>query len=185
MMLEASTEGEVGFLITISEPTMPSAKLYNGRRTRAASSRAAFVGALAVAGLGSLACAAHHPSSDAPSHAIAVRIQNNLGMPAVLTVFMTHDQGGMSQLLGTVPGGRIETFAYTPVAWDVAYRLVATYGSSKLSDAAFTSPRFNLQDANTGAVVWDLQTNQVQVNDLPVQQVPAKDATKAGAPSGS
>ncbi len=165
---------------------MPAAKLHSSPRTRVALSSGVLVGALAIAGLGPLACAAHHHISEAPPHPIAVEIQNNLAVPRVLTVFITHDQGGFSQMLGIVPGDKVETFTYTPTSWDITYRLAATLGAQPIGNQAeLRSPPFNVNDPNTGSVVWNLNANQVQFYDLPQQQVPAKDTTKAAAPSGA
>jgi hypothetical protein len=171
---------------------MPSAKLHNSRRRRVASSPGGLVGALAIAGLGPLACAAHHHISEAPPHPIAVEIQNNLTPPMELTVFITRDGGGISQILGTVPGGKFKTFRYTPVAWDITYHLAATKGArpstgeGSCDQCTLMSPRFDVNDPNTGAVVWNMIPNQVQFYDLPEQQqAPAKDTTKGAAPSGT
>jgi hypothetical protein len=164
---------------------MPRATLHNSRRTRVASSSVGLVGALAIAGLGPLACAAHHHISEAPPHPIAVEIQNNLARPQELTVFITQDGGALNQRLGTVPGDKIETFRYTPVAWDITYRLVATWGgppgsSTEDCQCVLVSPRVNVNDPNTGTVVWNMNVNQVRFYDLPEQrQAPAKDTTQA------
>lgn len=164
---------------------MAAPNLHPTRRARAASSPRVLVGTLAIAGLGPLACAAHHHVNEAPPHPIGVEIQNNVP-PMVLTVFITHDQGGFNQLLGTVPGGKTQTFTYTPSSWDITYRLKATRGAQPTgSQAEFISPPFNVNDPTTGTVVWNLTANQVQFYDLPAQQqAPAKDTTKAAPPSG-
>ena len=169
---------------------MPAVKLHNGRRTRVASSAGVLVGVLAIVALGPLACAANHHISEPPPHPIAVRIQNNLPAPRELTVFLSHDQGGMRQMIGTVPGSKSETFEYTPVSWDITYRLLATSGGQPEGEdcrnCVAISPGFSVNDPNTGGVVWNLRANQVQFYDLPEQQhAPAKDTTKAPAPSGT
>lgn len=170
---------------------MPAAKLHTSRRTRVASSPRGLVGALAIGGLGSLACAAHHQIGEVPPHPIALEIQNNLARPGELTVFITQDGGSISQMLGTVPGDKIQTFRYTPVAWDMTYRFVATTGGRPLNtregcQCVLVSPRVNVNDPTTGTVVWDMNANQVQFYDLPQhQQAPGKDTTKAAAPSRS
>ena len=170
---------------------MRTDKLHTSRRTRVASA-GVLVGVLAIAGLGPLACAAHHHIREAPPHPIAVEIQNNLPVPTPLTVFITHDQGGFSQMLGTVSGAKVETFKYTPASWDITYRFAATTGAQPnvtgegCQQCVIESPRFNVNDPSTGTVVWNLQANQVQFYDLPEQQqAPAKDTTKPAAPSGT
>ncbi len=163
---------------------MPSTTPHSSRRRRVLSSHGAILGALAIAGLGPLACAAHQHVTEAPPHPIAVQIRNNSAGASVLTVFISRDRGDMRQMLGTVPGGRTETFKYKPVAWDITYRLLATSGSQPglgedCRTCIATSPPFNVNDPNTGGVVWDLNANQVQFYDLPEQQqVPATDTTK-------
>jgi hypothetical protein len=170
---------------------MPAAKLHSSHRTRVASSPGGLLGALAIAGLGPLACAGHHHISEAPPHPIAVEIQNNLPGATPLTVFITHDQGGFGQMLGTVPGGKVVTFKYTPASWDIAYRFAATTGAQPnatdegCQQCIIQSPRFNVNDPNTSTVVWDMNANIVQFYYQERQQEPAKDTTKAPAPSGT
>jgi hypothetical protein len=169
---------------------MPALELHTSRRTRVASSPGRLLGALAIAGLGPLACAGHHHISEAPPHPIAVEIQNNLPATVPLTVFITHDQGGFGQMLGTVPGGKVETFKYTPPSWDITYRLAATTGAQPSAteegcqQCVIESSRFNVNDPNTSTVVWNMNANIVQFFYLEPQQEPAKVTTKAAAPSG-
>ena len=169
---------------------MPTDTLHTSRRTRVASSSGRLLGVLAIAGLGPLACAAHHHIREAPPHPIAVEIQNNLPATVPLTVFITHDQGGFSQMLGTVSGAKVETFKYTPASWDITYRFAATTGAQPnvtgegCQQCVIESSRFNVNDPNTSTLVWNMNANIVQFFYLEPQQEPAKDTTKAAAPSG-
>lgn len=155
---------------------MSAAKPYLRRRPRVASSTGSLVGAVAALVLGPLACAGPHHISQAPPHPIAVEIQNNLTVPTELTVYITQDRGGLRQMLGTVPGDKTMSFNYTPVSWDLTYRLV---GERPLGRPV-VSPPFVVNDPNTGAVTWAVIPNQVQFYDLPEQQ---RDTTKAAPPA--
>ena len=168
---------------------MSAAQSHHARRTRLTSSVVGLAGLLAIAGVLPLACASNHHISDARPHPIAMQIQNTSGS-TILTVFIMHDQGGVSERLGDVPGGKIETFKYTPASLNITYRFAATrgaqpnYNGEGCQQCVLMSRSFNVNDPNTGSVVWDIRGNQVQLYDLPEQQAPAKDTAKAAAPGG-
>ena len=88
---------------------MSAAKRRLGRRARIVLSAGAYIGAVAGFGVGLAGCAGHHHISEAPPHPIAVEVQNNITVPTELTVFVTQDQGGARQMLGTVPGAQTKT----------------------------------------------------------------------------
>lgn len=157
---------------------MSAAKPHTSRRNRSASSAGVLVGVVAVLGMGPVACAAHHHIPEAPPHPIAFEVQNNLTVPTELTVFITQDQGGIRTMLGTVPGDQTKTFTYTPVSWDMTYRLVG----EKPLGRPLISPPFNVNDPNTGTVTWAVIPNQVQFYDLPAQ---TQDTTKAAPPAAA
>jgi hypothetical protein len=150
---------------------MPATKLHAARRV--VSNAGAVVSIVAVLGLGPIACAGHHHISTAPPHPIAVEINNNLTVPTELTVFITQDAGGIRQMLGTVPGAQTKSFTFTPISWDMTYRIV---GERPLGGPVI-SPRFNVNDPETGVVSWNVIPNQVEFYDVQV------DTTKAAAPS--
>ena len=137
---------------------MSAAKRRLGRRARAVLSAGAYLGAVAGLGGGLISCAGHHHISEAPPHPIAVEIQNNITVPTELTVFIQQDQGGARQMLGTVPGAQTRSFTFTPVSWGQPYRLE---GRPPLGGSIF-SPRFTVNDPQTGTVTWALVPNQVQ-----------------------
>lgn len=148
---------------------MSATKAVPGRR---AASTAATIASIVVLGLGPLACAGHHHINQAPPHPIAVEINNNLTVPTELTIFVTQDAGGIRQMLGTVPGAQTKSFTFTPSSWDMTYRLV---GQRPLGGPV-VSPRFTVNDPETGVVSWNVIPNQVQFYDVQV------DTTKAAAP---
>jgi hypothetical protein len=137
-----------------------------------ASTAGAVVSIVAVLGLGPIACAGHHHINQAPPHPIAVEINNNLTVPTELTIFVTQDGGGLRQMLGTVPGAKTKSFTFTPISWDMTYRLV---GERPLGGPVI-SPRFTVNDPETGVVSWNVIPNQVEFYDVQV------DTTKAAAP---
>ncbi len=137
---------------------MSAAKRRLGRRARVVLSASAYLGAVAGFGVGLAGCAGHHHVSEAPPHPIAVEVQNNITVPTELTVFVQPDQGGAQQMLGTVPGAQTKTFTFTPVSWGQSYRLI---GRPNLGNSV-TSPRFTVNDPQTGTVSWALVPNQVQ-----------------------
>jgi hypothetical protein len=116
------------------------------------------LGGLLVLGTGLAACAGKHHFSDAPPHAIAVEVINNLTIPTELTVFIVEDQGGGRRMLGTVPGAQTRTFSFTPLDWGRTYRLLA---ERQLARTIF-SPRFTVSDAETATISWQAIPNMVQ-----------------------
>jgi hypothetical protein len=150
---------------------MPATKRVPGRRV--VSPAGAVASFVAVLGLGPLACAGHHHINQAPPHPISVEINNNLTVPTELTVFVTQDQGGPRQMLGTVPGAQTKSFTFTPISWDMTYRLI---GQRPLGGPV-VSPRFVINDPETGVVSWNVIPNQVEFYDVQV------DTTRAAAPN--
>jgi hypothetical protein len=140
---------------------MFAGKPHLGRRPRVLSSAGVFLGGVAAL-LGAAGCAGHHHISEAPPHPIAVEINNNLTVPTELTVFITQDQGGIRQMLGTVPGAQTKTFTFTPVAWATTYRLL---GDRPLGGPV-RSPAFTVDDPSTGTISWNVIPNQVEFYDM-------------------
>jgi hypothetical protein len=156
---------------------MSAAKGRLGRRARVVLSAGAYVGAVAGFGVGFAGCAGHHHISEAPPHPIAVEVQNNITIPTELTVFVTQDQGGARQMLGTVPGAQTKTFAFTPISWGQPYRLE---GRTPLGHLVY-SPRFDVSDPETGTITWAVVPNQVQFYNTATDTAatkPASDSTK-------
>jgi len=147
-----------------------------GRRARVVLSASAYVSAVVGFGVGLVGCAGHHHVSEAPPHPIAVEVQNNITTPTELTVFIQQDQGGARQMLGTVPGAQTRTFTFTPISWGQPYHLI---GRPNLGNPV-TSPRFTVNDPQTGTVTWALIPNQVQFYNMAVDTVPktGADTTK-------
>jgi len=143
---------------------MPAAKSRVTRRcARIVSSTGTLVGIVAALGIGPLASPGRHHIGEEPPHPIAVEIQNNLTIPTELTVYITQDQGGGRQMLGTVPGAQTKTFTYTPFAWGQSYRLI---GQRPLG-GSIGSPPFTLADPEVGTISWAVIPNQVQFYGLP------------------
>jgi len=138
---------------------MYAAETHAGHRcARAVRSRRALIAAAMTLGLVPLGCGGHHRISEAPPHPIAVEVNNNLTVPTELTVYITQDQGGTRQMLGTVPGAQTKTFTYTPIAWGQTYRFVAERQLSR----PLGSPSFTISDPETGTISWNVIPNQVQ-----------------------
>jgi hypothetical protein len=156
---------------------MSAAKRRLGRRARVVLSASVYLGAMAGVGVGLAGCAAHHHVSEAPPHPISVEVQNNITVPTELTVFVQPDQGGARQMLGTVPGAQTRTFTFTPVSWGQQYRLT---GRPPIG-GPITSPRFTVNDPQTGTISWALVPNQVQffntTVDTTVVTKPSSDST--------
>ena len=147
------------------------------RRARIALTAGAYLGAVAGFGVGLVGCAGHHHISEAPPHPIAVEVQNNLTVPTELTVFVTQDQGGSRMMLGTVPGAQTKTFTFTPVSWGQPYRLE---GRPPMGGGIY-SPRFQVNDPETGTITWSVIPNQVQFYNTATDTAAAKapgDSTK-------
>jgi hypothetical protein len=146
--------------------------------------------ALVAAGVVAAACAGrqHVNNQDqAPPHPIEVQVDNSrlspdeqplrqpgaIGQasgPLEIRVFVTEDQGGMRQYLGTVAGGKTQTLKFTPTAYGNWYRLV---GVTPLGTSV-ESTRFNINTPEIGGVGWSLQTGMIDYYDV------ATDTTKAG-----
>lgn len=141
------------------------------RHARVVLSAGAYFGAVAGLGVGLSACAGHHHISEAPPHPIAVEVQNNITVPTELTVFVEQDQGGARQMLGTVPGDQTRTFTFTPISWGQPYRLL---GQRPLGGPVF-SPRFTVNDPETGTITWSVIPNQVQFYNSVVDTAATKD----------
>ncbi len=77
-------------------------------------------------------------------------------------------------MLGTVPGSQTKTFTFTPVSWGQPYRLL---GRPPMG-SPITSPRFTVNDPQTGTITWALVPNQVQFYNTAV------DTTVVTKPSG-
>jgi hypothetical protein len=156
---------------------MSAAKRRLGRRARIVLSAGAYIGAVAGFGIGLAGCAGHHHISEAPPHPIAVEVQNNITIPTELTVFVTQDQGGARQMLGTVPGAQTKSFSFTPLSWGQPYRLE---GRTPLGRSVY-SPRFQVSDPETGTVTWAVVPNQVEFYNTATDTAatkPASDSTK-------
>jgi len=135
-----------------------------GRRcARVVSSAGALIGVMTVLGVGPVGCAGKHHINEEPPHPIAIEVENNLTIPTEMTVYITQDQGGMQQMLGTVPGAQTRTFTYKPYAWSQTYRLI---GRRQLAGPV-RSPAFTLADPEVGTVSWIVVPNQVQFYGLP------------------
>jgi len=104
------------------------------------------------------ACTGRKHLGEEPPHPIAIEVHNNLTLPTELTVFVTLDQGGSRQMLGSVPGAQTRTFTFTPLSWGQTYRFI---GERQLA-GRIASPPFTVSDPETGTIEWTVYGNMVQ-----------------------
>ncbi|HEX2202556.1 MAG TPA: hypothetical protein VHG91_04645 [Longimicrobium sp.] len=91
------------------------------------------------------------PGTEPPPE-VQIVVENNLPIPAPLTVYVLPENGGRL-LLGTVPGATTASFRYRPVNLGFAHRLVArtTSGDDLRSDLFRLSGKTRL--------VWSVRDN--------------------------
>lgn len=87
---------------------------------------------------------------------VEIVVRNNLMPPTLVTVRIL-SLAGTTRLLGSVPSGRSQSFAFDESLFEREYRLVAELGVG----AEFLSQDFQLFEG--ARVVWSLNTNVVDV----------------------
>lgn len=103
------------------------------------------------------ACAPHSGGRNArPIRAVAVEVQNNLPLPAPLTIYATNGYAGRV-LLGNATSTGTTTLAFTPASYSDTYRLIAT---RPLGRNVISQP-FTVGSEMTGRIVWTLVPNIV------------------------
>ncbi len=101
-------------------------------------------------------CASMGGRSEGPTLPIDVQVNNNLRLPADLTVYAV-SHGGNRALLGDVPPNGTATLKFKPVAFSEPYRLLATRARGR----DIMSQTFIVGSDMTGGIVWTLIPNVV------------------------
>lgn len=94
--------------------------------------------------------------SEGPTLLIDVQVNNNLRLPADLTVYAVSRVGNRA-LLGDVPPNRATTLKFKPATFSEPYRLLAT----RAGDRDIISQTFIVGSDMTGGIVWTLIPNIV------------------------
>ena len=133
------------------------------------------------------ACASggKHPGGEQDVHPVVIEIDNNLTVPTELMIYV--DQSGIRQALGSVPGGKDQTFKFTPTSFGQPYRLL---GVAQLQPYPLRSQQFTFNGPETGTVLWNLQANILSFYDVldatnvaPAPAAAPADTTKPAPPS--
>lgn len=101
-------------------------------------------------------CASMGGRSEGPTLPIDVQVNNNLHVPADLTVYAV-SHGGNRALLGDVPPNGTTTLKFKPVAFSEPYRMLATRAGGR----DIMSQTFIVASDMTGAIIWTLVPNVV------------------------
>ncbi|MDQ2889073.1 MAG: hypothetical protein M3R65_00785 [Gemmatimonadota bacterium] len=101
-------------------------------------------------------CATPAGRSGGPAVPIDVQVNNNLRLPADLSVYAV-SQGGNRMLLGDVPPASNTTLRFKPVAFSEPYRLLAIRPNGR----EIRSQSFIVGSDMTGGIVWTLVPNIV------------------------
>ena len=124
----------------------------NPNRTMRISSLGRTIAAGAIATLA--ACATPGGRATGPTVPIDLQVNNNLRLPADLSVYAV-SQGGNRMLLGDVPPGKNRTLRFKPVAFSEPYRLLAILPNGH----QVHSQSFIVGSDMTGGIVWTLVPN--------------------------
>ena len=118
--------------------------------------RAAFAALMVVLSLSLSACATMGGRRSESANQISVRVQNDLVVPSVLTVFIVDDLG-TRRLIGNVPANVSSTLSYEPSLPSGRYHLMArTTSGAEISSQTIT--------ATAGeTIVWRLSNNLINV----------------------
>ena len=127
---------------SISDPPMPTL-----------ASRRALVLAIAV---GLTACASAIGRTEGPTVPIDLEVNNNLRLPADLSVYAVSG-ARIRTFLGSVAPGRTKILRFKPIAFTEPYRLLATRAAGR----DILSQSFIVGSDMTGAIVWTLVPNIV------------------------
>jgi hypothetical protein len=126
------------------------------RRSAMPRARAALSALLVVLALSASACASAAGRRSEATNRISVRVQNDLVVPSVLTIFIVDDLG-TRRLIGNVPANATNTLGYEPSLPSGRYRLMGR----TTSGAEIVSPPITATAGET--VVWRLSTNITSV----------------------
>ena len=118
--------------------------------------RAALAALLVALSLSFSACATVGGRHSESSNRIGVRVQNDLVVPSVLTIFIVDDLG-TRRLIGNVPANVSSTLSYDPSLPSGRYHLVAR----TTSGAEITSQTITATAGET--IVWRMSNNLVNV----------------------
>jgi hypothetical protein len=118
--------------------------------------RAAFTALLMVLAVSLSACASAAGRRSESDNRISVRVQNDLVVPSVLTIFIVDDLG-TRRLIGNVPANATVTLSYDPSLGSGRYHLVGrTTSGADISSQTIT--------ATAGeTIVWRLSNNLVNI----------------------
>jgi hypothetical protein len=124
------------------------------RMTRIRSALASLL--LVMVSLSACATGARGSGEASADGQITVRVNNNLTVPAEVTVFIVNELGS-SRLLGSVPSNGSRSFQYSPTASSGRYHLVARgTGGAEITSNVFTA-------GGTETAVWALNSNIVRI----------------------
>lgn len=118
--------------------------------------RAAFAALFVVLGLSLSACATAGGRHSESGNLISVRVQNDLVVPSVLTIFIVDDLG-TRRLIGNVPANTSATLSYDPSLPSGRYHLIGR----TTSGAEITSQTITATAGET--IVWRMSNNLVNV----------------------
>ncbi|MDQ6737648.1 MAG: hypothetical protein M3Z30_08105 [Gemmatimonadota bacterium] len=102
------------------------------------------------------ACASSGGRTTGPTVPIDLEVNNNLRLPADLSVYAV-SQAGIRMLLGDVPPGQNRTLRFKPAAFSEPYRLLAILPTGR----QIQSQSFIVGSDMTGGIVWTLVPNIV------------------------
>ncbi len=112
---------------------------------------------LTIAGCATIAaCATPGGRTSGATLPIDVQVNNNLRLPADLSVYAV-SQGGHRTLLGDVPPATNRTLRFKPVAFSEPYRLLAIQPNGR----QIVSQSFIVGSDMTGGIIWTLTPNIV------------------------
>jgi hypothetical protein len=124
-------------------------------RTAALASAAILSAAILVS------CASAGGRTEGPTVPVDVVVNNNLTIPADLTVYAV-TRGGNRTLLGGVLPQKTATFTFKPVSFSEPYRLLATRARGR----DIRSQMFTVISDMTGKIIWTLVPNIVGFEDV-------------------
>jgi hypothetical protein len=136
-------------------------------------------------------CASGHsktPNTDETPLPVNIEAQNDLAVPAGLTVYI-QEIPGKPRMLGDVPPAQTKTFSFTPASFGQPYRLIA----ERQLAPPLTSAQFTIDSPETGTVIWSVRTGIISfrtrataettaVSRGPIQARPDTTRDTTGAP---
>lgn len=135
--------------------------------SRASLRPAVLVAIFCVAG-----CAATRGRTEGPTVPISLEVQNNLPLPADLTIYAV-SRSGTRTLLGDVPPAATRSFTFKPLSFSEPYRLQANRPLRR----PIRSQVFTVGSDMTGKIIWTLSPNIVGFEEVESDSTAAKDTT--------